>query len=99
MVSDTRIVFGVRICLGSRDVVRHDADLLACTEVIIIYVRSCGLTSRRSQPPMALSRLTRLERRAAAQWQAILATAKKDAIVMVVVSGFRSFDYQRKLVE
>jgi zinc D-Ala-D-Ala carboxypeptidase len=41
----------------------------------------------------------RLERRAASQWQAMLATADKDRVVMVVISGFRSFDYQRKLVE
>jgi zinc D-Ala-D-Ala carboxypeptidase len=41
----------------------------------------------------------RLERRAASQWQAMLATANKDGVVMVVISGFRSFDYQRKLVE
>jgi D-alanyl-D-alanine carboxypeptidase len=41
----------------------------------------------------------RLERRAASQWQAMLATANKDGVVMAVISGFRSFDYQRKLVE
>jgi LAS superfamily LD-carboxypeptidase LdcB len=37
----------------------------------------------------------RLERRAASQWQAMLATANKDEVVMAVISGFRSFDYQR----
>jgi D-alanyl-D-alanine carboxypeptidase len=41
----------------------------------------------------------RLERRAASQWRAMLAIAKKDGVVMEVVSGFRSFDYQHKLVE
>jgi zinc D-Ala-D-Ala carboxypeptidase len=41
----------------------------------------------------------RLERRAASQWRAMLAIAKKDGVVMEVVSGFRSFDYQQKLVE
>jgi D-alanyl-D-alanine carboxypeptidase len=41
----------------------------------------------------------RLERRTASQWHAMLATAKCDGVVMAVVSGFRSFDYQRKIVE
>jgi D-alanyl-D-alanine carboxypeptidase len=41
----------------------------------------------------------RLERRAASQWQAMLAAAKVDRIMLVAVSGFRSFDYQRKIIE
>jgi D-alanyl-D-alanine carboxypeptidase len=40
-----------------------------------------------------------LERRAASQWQAMLATAEHDGVVLMVVSGFRSFDYQRKIIE
>jgi hypothetical protein len=31
-------VFGGRICLGARDVVRDDAELLASTEIMIIYL-------------------------------------------------------------
>ncbi len=41
----------------------------------------------------------RLERRAAAHWQPMLAAADVDGIVLVAVSGFRSFDYQRKIIE
>ena len=41
----------------------------------------------------------RLERRAAAQWLAMLAAAKLEGIELVAVSGFRSFDYQRKIIE
>jgi D-alanyl-D-alanine carboxypeptidase len=43
-------------------------------------------------------RKQRLERRAAS-WQNMIATAKHDGVVLVAVSGFRSFDYQRKIVE
>jgi len=41
----------------------------------------------------------RLERGAAAKWQAMVAAARHDEIVLVAVSGFRSFDYQRKIIE
>jgi D-alanyl-D-alanine carboxypeptidase len=41
----------------------------------------------------------RLERRAGSQWQAMLSTAEHDEVVLVAVSGFRSFDYQRKIIE
>ena len=41
----------------------------------------------------------RLERRAAAQWLTMIATAKHDGVVLIAVSGFRSFDYQRKIIE
>jgi len=49
--------------------------------------------------PDMFGREQRLERQAASQWQAMVATAQTDAVVMKAVSGFRSFDYQRKLVE
>lgn len=41
----------------------------------------------------------RLERRAASQWQAMVATAKLDGVALAAVSGFRSFDYQREIFE
>ena len=40
-----------------------------------------------------------LERRAAAQWQTMAAKAAADGIVLLAVSGFRSFDYQRQIIE
>jgi len=40
-----------------------------------------------------------LERRAASQWRSMLTAADIDGIALVVVSGFRSFDYQRKIIE
>jgi zinc D-Ala-D-Ala carboxypeptidase len=40
-----------------------------------------------------------LERRAASWWQSMLTAAKVDGIVLVAVSGFRSFDYQRTIIE
>ena len=41
----------------------------------------------------------RLERRAASEWQKMIATAKHDGVVLMAISGFRSFDYQRKIIE
>lgn len=41
----------------------------------------------------------RLERRAAAQWQSMVAAAQQDGIVLLAVSGFRSFDCQRGIIE
>ena len=41
----------------------------------------------------------RLERRAASKWQSMLATAGQDGVVLAAISGFRSFDYQRKIIE
>jgi D-alanyl-D-alanine carboxypeptidase len=41
----------------------------------------------------------RMERKAAAQWQAMAAAAKEEAVVLLVISVFRSFDYQRKIIE
>jgi D-alanyl-D-alanine carboxypeptidase len=41
----------------------------------------------------------RLERRAASKWQSMLASAVQDGVALVAVSAFRSFDYQRKIIE
>jgi D-alanyl-D-alanine carboxypeptidase len=41
----------------------------------------------------------RLERRAAAQGQKMMAAAKVEGVVLLAISGFRSFDYQRKIIE
>ena len=41
----------------------------------------------------------RLERGAAAQWRAMAATAGQEGIVLAAISGFRSYDYQRILIE
>jgi D-alanyl-D-alanine carboxypeptidase len=41
----------------------------------------------------------RLERQTALQWQAMRVAARRDGIELVAVSGYRSFDYQRTLIE
>ena len=41
----------------------------------------------------------RLERRAASQWCAMVVSAAQDGVVLVAISCFRSFDYQRKIIE
>lgn len=41
----------------------------------------------------------RMEPHAASQWQAMAAAAKADGVVLLMVSAFRSFDYQRKIIE
>jgi D-alanyl-D-alanine carboxypeptidase len=41
-----------------------------------------------------MGREQRLERRAAEQWSAMQAAAKRERVVFGVISGFRSFDYQ-----
>ena len=41
----------------------------------------------------------RLERETAAQWHAMVAAAKADGVVLLMISAFRSFDYQRKIIE
>jgi D-alanyl-D-alanine carboxypeptidase len=41
----------------------------------------------------------RLERSAAAQWQAMVAAAAQELVVLSAISGFRSFDYQRGIIE
>lgn len=40
-----------------------------------------------------------LEQRTAGQWRAMVAAAKHDGVALLVVSGFRSLDYQRKIIE
>jgi D-alanyl-D-alanine carboxypeptidase len=41
----------------------------------------------------------RMERSAAAQWDAMVAAAGRDGVVLLIISAFRSFDYQRKIIE
>ncbi len=40
----------------------------------------------------------RMERRAAARWQAMREAAGGEAVVLAVVSAYRSFDYQRQII-
>jgi D-alanyl-D-alanine carboxypeptidase len=40
----------------------------------------------------------RLDQRAAAQWQAMMAAAGREGIVLLAISGFRSYDYQRQII-
>lgn len=40
----------------------------------------------------------RLDRRTAAQWQAMVATAGHEGMVLLAISGFRSYDYQRQII-
>ncbi len=41
----------------------------------------------------------RMERSAAPQWRAMVAAASHDGVVLLAISAFRSFDYQRKIIE
>lgn len=41
----------------------------------------------------------RMERRAATQWREMAAAARGDGAVLLMISAFRSFDYQRKIIE
>lgn len=41
----------------------------------------------------------RMELKAASQWQAMSEAARADGIVLLMISAFRSFDYQRKIIE
>jgi len=41
----------------------------------------------------------RMERHASSRWQAMEAAAKAEGVVLLMVSAFRSFDYQRKIIE
>jgi D-alanyl-D-alanine carboxypeptidase len=41
----------------------------------------------------------RMEPMAAAQWRAMVAAASGDGVVLLAISAFRSFDYQRKIIE
>ena len=40
-----------------------------------------------------------LERQTASHWQAMLESGKQEGVVSVAVSGFRSLEYQRKIIE
>jgi D-alanyl-D-alanine carboxypeptidase len=46
-----------------------------------------------------LQREQRMEPRAAAQWQVMVAAAAQDGVILAPVSAFRSFDYQRCIIE
>lgn len=41
----------------------------------------------------------RMERRAAAQWRSMVAAAEREGVVLAAISAFRSFDYQRQIIE
>lgn len=41
----------------------------------------------------------RLERATAPKWQAMRLAAERDGIILGIVSAFRSFDYQRQIIE
>jgi zinc D-Ala-D-Ala carboxypeptidase len=41
----------------------------------------------------------RMEPQAAAQWHAMSTSARADGVVLLMISAFRSFDYQRKIIE
>ena len=41
----------------------------------------------------------RMEPQAAAQWRAMVTAAGHDGVVLLAISAFRSFDYQRKIIE
>lgn len=41
----------------------------------------------------------RMERRAATQWREIAVAARSDGAVLLMISAFRSFEYQRKIIE
>jgi D-alanyl-D-alanine carboxypeptidase len=45
------------------------------------------------------NREQRMERLAAARWQEMVAAASRDGITLLVISVFRSFDYQRGIIE
>ena len=45
-----------------------------------------------------VGRMQRLTPTAAAQWQKMVAAAANDAVRLLIVSGFRSFDYQAALI-
>jgi D-alanyl-D-alanine carboxypeptidase len=45
------------------------------------------------------NREQRMERTASAQWRAMVAAASRDGVVLLAISAFRSFDYQRKIIE
>jgi D-alanyl-D-alanine carboxypeptidase len=48
--------------------------------------------------PNLVGRMQRLTPTAASSWQRMLSTARQDGITLLIVSGFRSFDYQAELI-
>lgn len=48
--------------------------------------------------PNLVGRMQRLTQRAAVQWQDMVAAAAADGVRLLIVSGFRSFDYQATLI-
>lgn len=48
--------------------------------------------------PNLVGRMQRLTPRAAKGWQAMVAAAETDAVTLMIVSGFRSVDYQAGLI-
>lgn len=48
--------------------------------------------------PNLVGRMQRLAPRAAASWQAMVDGAGRDGVRLMIVSGFRSFDYQAELI-
>ncbi|MDH4049385.1 MAG: D-alanyl-D-alanine carboxypeptidase family protein [Gammaproteobacteria bacterium] len=48
--------------------------------------------------PNLVGRMQRLTPEAASRWQAMLSAARLDGITLLIVSGFRSFDYQAELI-
>jgi D-alanyl-D-alanine carboxypeptidase len=48
--------------------------------------------------PNLVGRMQRLTPEAAAKWQAMVAAAEADGITLLIVSGFRSYEYQAALI-
>jgi len=48
--------------------------------------------------PNLVGRVQRLAPEAARQWHAMAAAANRDGVILLLVSGFRSFDYQAGLI-
>lgn len=48
--------------------------------------------------PNLVGRMQQLTQRAAVQWQDMVAAAAADGVRLLIVSGFRSFDYQASLI-
>jgi D-alanyl-D-alanine carboxypeptidase len=48
--------------------------------------------------PNLVGRMQRLTPQAASSWQRMLSAARLDGITLLIVSGYRSFDYQSELI-
>ena len=64
---------------------RRQSFQLECTDLVSIGIDLAG-------------REQRMERCAAAQWQAMRDSAAREGITLAVVSAFRSFDYQKQII-